>query len=125
MNTLTGDHTWRCMVCKRTDRPFDAISVAYRPPPAEYAGVMPHINVSYCNDRPECVAVATAAGPWPLGAGKTPTAPPTDDAVTAALDVVWCAAVDASTSPDFNGDAVAREQYRILAFAQARKRLGL
>jgi hypothetical protein len=121
MNTLAGDYTWRCMVCKRADRPFDAISVAYRPPPLEYAGVMPHINVSYCNDRPECVAVATAAGPWPLGANEAPA----DDAVTAALDAVWCAAVDASTSPDFDGDDVAREQYRIRAIAQARKRLGL
>lgn len=52
-------------------------------------------------------------------------AAPTDDAVTAALDAVWCAAVDASTSPDFDGDDVAREQYRIRAIAQARKRLGL
>ncbi len=121
MNTLAGDNTWRWMVCKRTDRPYNAISVAYRPPPPEYTGVMPHINVSYCNDRPECVAVATAAGPWPLGASD----PPTDDAVTRALDAVWCAAVDATTSPDFDGDDVAREQCRLHAIAQARKRLGL
>lgn len=67
MLDLDRDHTWRCMVCKATDRPFHAISVAYRPPPAKYADVLTRVNVSYCNDRPECVAVATAPGPWPLG----------------------------------------------------------
>jgi hypothetical protein len=84
MDSLAADNTWRCMVCKAHDRPFDAISVAHRPPPPQYAGVLTRINVSYCNDRPECVAVATAAGPWPLGEATdgtnrivaTPPAPP-------------------------------------------------
>lgn len=58
------DHGWRCMVCGDNDRPFDMISVAHRPPRPEHGG-FGHWNVSYCNDRPTCVAAATAPGPWP------------------------------------------------------------
>lgn len=60
------EHGWRCMVCGDTDRPFDKIFVVRRPPPADWAKIIPHINVSYCNDRPDCVTVAMAEGPWPL-----------------------------------------------------------
>lgn len=41
------------------------VSVAHRPPAPQYADIVPHANVSYCNDRPACVATATAEGPWP------------------------------------------------------------
>lgn len=51
------------MICDRF-RLFDEISVAHRPLPAEFVGMAPHVNVSYCNDDAACIAAATADGPW-------------------------------------------------------------
>jgi hypothetical protein len=57
------EETWRCMVCGDM-RLYHLISVAHRPP-ALSLGLPSHWNVSYCNDRDTCTAVATAAGVWP------------------------------------------------------------
>jgi hypothetical protein len=60
--------TWPCMVCGEW-RPDALISVAHR-----YIVHFPEstFTVRYCNDRPECVAFATADGPW---AGRPERAP--------------------------------------------------
>lgn len=74
---------WRCMVCGDNKRSFDKISVARRPPRPQHDGPgIGHWNVSYCNDRPACVAAATAEGPWPPD-GPKPEPAPTDDSAAA------------------------------------------
>ncbi len=56
---------WTCMVCGTQDRPYSAISVVQQPLAGmeEYGGV---VNVAYCNDRPDCVAVALPNRPWTI-----------------------------------------------------------
>ncbi len=48
-----------CMICHEP-RPEVYTSVTKRPTKHDLT-----IHVTYCNDRPECVAVATAEGPYP------------------------------------------------------------
>lgn len=66
-STVIDLGTWPCMVCG-DERPDALISVAHRP--IEESGRRPgeaalgQWNVRYCVDRPKCVAVATAPGPW-------------------------------------------------------------
>jgi len=55
---------WPCAVCGE-ERPFAAISVVERTL-AVLQDLAPEqiYRVKYCNDRPDCVAQATAEGPW-------------------------------------------------------------
>lgn len=62
---LHNDATWLCMACGAHDRPFDAISVVHRP---LTGWPEQSVNVSYCNDRSECVAAVAAATSWAVGA---------------------------------------------------------
>lgn len=64
---------WTCMVCGQW-RPDALISVAHRR--TVTAPELP-FNVRYCNDRPGCVAFATAEDPW-IG----PPAHPSDTRVS-------------------------------------------
>lgn len=65
MDDFLRDLTWVCQVCDDR-RPDSAISVAHRPLRGREA-YFPQVrlHVKYCNDRPECIAVATAEGSWP------------------------------------------------------------
>jgi hypothetical protein len=60
---------WRCMCCGE-ERPYDCIDVAYRPLSGmEDRFPDTRVNVSHCNDRPECTARALDPGPWIFGRG--------------------------------------------------------
>lgn len=65
MDLWDGPITWHCHVCG-SERPDELILVAHRPIPGPLADSFPEArcNVRYCSDNPDCVATATAGGPW-------------------------------------------------------------
>jgi hypothetical protein len=71
MDDFPRDLSWTCHVCGE-NRPDSAISVAHRPLRGmedRYPQV--RFNARYCNDRIECITVATADGAWPPEGGTT------------------------------------------------------